>query len=141
MRAGVNAVFGASPGFSVPSVNRDISLWMWTVGAEAGPVFRLGRWEFPILAGIEAGQITVRPRVLLDPDRRQVTWAALLLTPGVAYVLRPFIAFVAQAGAMISFVRPQFAIQGIGRIHAPAPAGIRATLGVEFRFRLPVTER
>jgi hypothetical protein len=141
MRAGVNAVFGITPGFRIPSVNRDISLWMWTVGADAGPVFRVGRWEFPLMAGVEAGQITIRPRVLLDPARRQVTWAALLLTPGVAWSPRNWFALTAQVGAMISFVRPEFEIQGIGVIHAPLPAGIRATLGAEFRIQLPVTER
>lgn len=139
MRVGIAAQFGVTPGFTVPAVTRDISLWMWTVSAEAGPVLRRGKLEFPLLVGIEAGQITVRPRVLLAPTRRQVTWAALLLQPGLAWVPRRWFALVADVGVMISFVRPEFAIQGIDPpIHRPLPAGIRATAGVEFRIELPV---
>lgn len=138
MRIGVNAMFGVAPGFGVPSVSRDISLWMWTAGAEAGPVFHAGAFEFPLTAGLEAGQIVIRPRDLLPPPRQQVTWAALLVTPGVAWVPLPWLAVVARVGATVSLVRPGFSIQGVGRIAAPAPAGIRATLGLEFRFPLTV---
>lgn len=136
LRVGLGAMFGASPGFRVPPVSRDISLWLWTVAAEVGPVVRKGSFEFPLMIGIEAGQMTLRPRVLLDTTRRQVVWAAAVLTPSVAWVPRPYFALIGQVGTVISFVRPEFAIERVGRLHAPAPIGVRVTLGVEFRIAL-----
>ncbi|MEM7159066.1 MAG: hypothetical protein AAF799_39885 [Myxococcota bacterium] len=137
LRVGITATFGATRGFSVPPITRDLSLWMWTVGAEAGPVFRRGPFEFPLLGGIETGQIILAPRILAGAER-PATWTALVLNPGIAWVPQDWLAVVLSVGTTISFVRPRFEIEGIGLIHAPSPIGIRATLGLEFRLPLTV---
>jgi hypothetical protein len=137
-RVGAIATFGGTPGFTVPAVAQDVSLWMWAAGIEAGPVFHAGAFEFPLTAGLEAGQLVIRPRILVPPPGQQVTWAALLLTPAAAWVPVRWLAIVLRAGATVSFVRPEFAIEGLGRVHAPAPVGFRATLGFEVRFPLGV---
>lgn len=137
LRLGATATFGRSA-LEVPAVAQEVSVWMWAAGVEAGPVFRMGQFEFPLMVGLEAGQLILRPRVLLPPAGHQVTWAAFLLTPSAAWVPRPWVAVVLRAGATVSLVRPEFAVEGIGRIHAPAPVGIRATLGLEFRVPLDV---
>ena len=59
-----------------------------------------------------------------------------MLTPSVAWVPRPYFALIGQVGTVISFVRPEFAIERVGRLHAPAPVSVRVTLGVEFRIAL-----
>ena len=136
LRVGITATMGATRGFSVPPITRDLSLWIWTVGVEAGPVFRRGQFEFPLLGGIETGQMILAPRILAGAERPAL-WTALVLNPGVAWVPREWLALVASVGTTISFGRPRFEIEGIGLIHAPSPIGIRATVG--FEFRLPLT--
>ena len=136
LRVGLAATFGGSPGFEVPVVTQQISVWMWTVGAEVGPVFTRGAFEFPILAGLEAGQLLISPRELLQPPRQQRPWAGLVLAPGAAWVPRPWIAVAARVATTVAFTRPRFAIEGVGSLHEAARVGIRATLGLEFRFRL-----
>ncbi len=136
LRVGLAATFGGSPGFEVPVVSQRISVWLWTVGAEVGPVFTRGAFEFPILAGLEAGQLLISPRELLQPPRQQRPWAGLVLAPGAAWVPRPWIAVAVRVATVVAFTRPQFAIEGVGSLHEAARVGIRATLGLEFRFRL-----
>ena len=139
VRVGASVTSGAAPRFTIPPLSEEITLWAWTVGVEAGPVFRVGPVELPLIGGLEVGQLVVWPRELLDPTRQQVTWAALLVTPGVAYAPVPWLALVARVGATVSLVRPSFSVEGIGSLHAPRPVGVRATLGVEFRLPLSVT--
>lgn len=136
LRVGAHALFGWTPGFRIPAITDEISLWAWVVGVEAGPVFRVGAFEFPLVAGVEIGQLVIWPRELLGPRRQRVTWAAAAVTPSAAWVIRPWLALVARVGATVSLVRPRFAVEGIGEIHAPAPVGFRASLGFEIRSPL-----
>jgi|GEM_PF-1119227 len=136
VRLGASVTSGAAPRFTLPPLSETITLWTWTVGIEAGPVFRVGPIEFPLVGGLEVGQLVVWPRELLDPTRQQVTWAAVLLTPAIAWAPKPWLALVARAGATISLVRPSFSVEGVGELHRPQPVGVRATLGLEFRLPL-----
>jgi hypothetical protein len=136
LRVGLGATFGGSPRYEVPVITQRVSVWMWTIGAEVGPVLARGAFEFPITAGVEAGQLVVNPRELLQPPRQQQPWAAFVLAPAVAWVPRPWLAVAARVGTTFAFVRRGFAIEGVGVLHAPARVGIRATVGLEFRFLL-----
>lgn len=135
LRVGVAGMFGGSPAFDVPPVS-GIRLHTWNVAVEVGPVPTLGRFEFPLMGGVEAGQLLLTPRELLTPGTAQVAWAALLITPGVAWVPLRWLALTARVGTTVSFVRPDFTVAGVRTIHAPAPVGVRASLGVEFRIPL-----
>ena len=139
VRVGASVTSGAAPRFTLPPLSETITLWTWTVGVEAGPVFRVGPVEFPLIGGLEVGQLVVWPRELLDPTRQQATWAAVLVTPGIAWVPKPWLALVARVGGTISLVRPSFAVEGVRTLHEPKPFGVRATLGLEFRLPLSVT--
>ena len=138
VRVGASVTSGAAPRFTLPPLSETITLWTWTVGVEAGPVFRVGPLEFPLIGGLEVGQLVVWPRELLDPTRQQATWAAVLVTPGIAWVPKPWLALVARVGGTISLVRPSFAVEGVGTLHRPKPFGVRATVGLEFRLPLSV---
>lgn len=135
LRVSLAAHFGGTPGFDLPPIAQKIRLWRWSLAAEIGPVPTLGRFEFPLLAGIEAGQLLLSPSALLARSS-QVAWAALLLTPGVSWVPRPWFAVTAQAGTTVAFTRPTFEVPGLDPILRPSRVGVRAYLGVEFRVPL-----
>ena len=133
-RIEANASFGIARRFEIPATRGTATLWMWTVGVQGGPVLRAGPVEFPLLGGIEIGQLVAWPRELLDPKRQRATWAAAVVMPGVMWAPRPWIALVARIGGMVSLARPSFSVEGIGQIHSPWPAGARASIGLEGRF-------
>lgn len=133
-RIEANASFGIAPRFEIPATRGAATLWMWTVGVQGGPVLRAGPVQFPLLGGIEVGQLVAWPRELLDPKRQRATWAAVVVMPGVMWAPRPWIALVARVGGMVSLARPSFSVEGIGQIHSPWPAGVRASVGLEGRF-------
>ncbi len=138
LRVGVAAHFGGNPAFDVPPISVEIRLWRWSLAGEIGPVPALGRFEFPLLAGVEAGQLLLAPSVLL-PRSSQAAWAALLLTPGVSWLPRRWVAVTAQLGTTVAFVQPAFVVPGIDPILVSSRLGIRAYLGVEFRVPLIMT--
>ncbi|MEM6990483.1 MAG: hypothetical protein AAF721_08300 [Myxococcota bacterium] len=136
LRAGLAASFGGNRPFTFPSVLERIGLQTWSLAAEVGPVPKLGRFEFPIMGGLEAGQLLLTPRALLPPGSAQVAWVALLVTPGVAWVPLRWLAVTARVGSTVSLVRPSFEVAGFPTIHQPAPVGVRASLGIEIRVPL-----
>jgi len=135
LRVSVAAHFGANPAFELPDLPLEIRLWRWSLAGEIGPVPTLGRFEFPLMAGIEAGQLLLTPSALV-PRSSQVAWAALLVTPGVSWVPLDWFAVTAQAGTTVAFVQPTFEVTGLDPILVPSRIGVRAYLGVEFRVPL-----
>ncbi len=135
LRVSIAAHFGGNPGFDLPPLTEKVRLWRWSLAGEIGPVPSLGRFEFPLMAGIEVGQLLLTPSALL-PRSSQVAWAALLLTPGVSWVPLRWLAFTAQAGTTVAFTRPGFEVEGLDPILESSRLGIRAYLGVEFRVPL-----
>lgn len=135
LRVSVAAHFGANPAFELPGLPLKIRLWRWSLAGEVGPVPTLGRFEFPLMAGIEAGQLLLTPSALI-PRSSQVAWAALLVTPGVSWVPLEWFAVTARAGTTVAFVQPTFEVTGLDPILVPSRIGVRAYLGVEFRVPL-----
>ena len=135
LRVSIAAHFGATPAFTLPTLPIKIRLWRWSVAGEIGPVPTLGRFEFPLMAGIEAGQLLLTPSALI-PRSSQVAWAALLVTPGVSWVPLDWFAVTARAGTTVAFVQPTFELDGLDPILVPSRVGVRAYLGVEFRVPL-----
>lgn len=134
LRVSIAAHFGANPAFELPTLPIKIALWRWSLAGEIGPVPTLGRFEFPLMAGVEAGQLLLTPSALIP--RSQVAWAALLVTPGVSWVPLDWLAVTAQAGTTVAFVQPTFELDGLDPILVPSRIGVRAYLGVEFRVPL-----
>jgi len=135
LRVAVAAQFGGTPAFELPPLTVPLRLWRWSLAAEVGPVPTLGRFEFPLMAGLEAGQLLLTPSVLV-PGSSQVAWAALLVTPGVSWVPLPWMAVTARAGTTIAFVSPTLQVPGFDPILVPSRVGVRAELGLEFRVPL-----
>ena len=135
LRVGAAAQFGGTPAFPLPPLDIRPRLWQWSLAVEAGPVPSLGRFEFPLMVGVEAGQLVLTPRVLV-PDASQVPWAALLLTPGVAWVPRPWLALTTRVGTTVAFVDQSFTIPGFDPILVTSRLGVRVSMGIEFRVPL-----
>jgi hypothetical protein len=135
LRISAAAQFGGTPPFALAPLAVRLRLWQWSLAAEAGPVPSLGRFEFPLMVGVEAGQLLLTPRALL-PNASQVAWAALLLTPGVSWVPRSWFAVTARVGTTVAFVQQSFTIPGFEPILVTSRLGVRASLGIEFRIPL-----
>lgn len=135
LRISAAAQFSGTPAFSLPPLEIRLRLWQWSLAAEAGPVPSLRRFEFPLMLGVEAGQLLLTPRALL-PDGSQVAWAALLLTPGVSWVPRSWIALSARVGTTVAFVEQNFTVPGFDPILVTSRLGVRVSLGIEFRMPL-----
>ena len=135
LRVSLAAHFGGNPAFGLPPFTVDVRLWRWSLAGEIGPVPSLGRFEFPLMAGVEAGQVLLTPSALL-PGSSQGAWAALLVTPGASWVPMPWLAVTARAGTTVAFVRRTFEVPGLDPILVTSRVGVRATLGVEFRVPL-----
>lgn len=135
LRVSIAAHFGANPAFALPELPIKIRLWRWSLAGQVGAVPRIGRFEFPLMAGIEVGQLLLTPSALI-PRSSQVAWAALLVTPGVSWVPLDWFAVTAQAGTTVAFVQPTFEVTGLEPLLVPSRIGVRAYLGVEFRVPL-----
>lgn len=135
LRVSIAAHFGATPAFELPELPIKIRLWRWSLAGQVGAVPRIGRFEFPLMAGIEVGQLLLTPSALI-PRSSQVAWAALLVTPGVSWVPLDWLAVTAQAGTTVAFVQPTFEVTGLEPLLVPSRIGVRAYLGVEFRVPL-----
>lgn len=91
----------------------------------------------PLCVGAEAGAMRGRP---LDVDRGRVghaPWLAPLGAAGVIVALRGGWRLRASAELAVPLVRPQFRVRDPGPaqvLFAPAPASVRAVLGVEYAF-------
>lgn len=108
---------------------------LWTLGLRGGYVARSGRrLEIPLLVGLEAGQIHVRGVQLAIANDNRSLWFAITLSPGIAFVPRRFLAIVLGVDILIPATRTRFVVAGAVEIFRPQPAGVRAVLGLEFRF-------
>jgi hypothetical protein len=115
-----------------PGVGADLQLAAAAV--RACPVFRRGRVEFPLCAGLEVGAMYGRGvGFALERDGR-LPWAALHLAPALLVVAHPRVAvFVAVEGAL-ALTRPRFVVEGVGAVYRAAPGAVRGLIGVEARF-------
>ena len=108
---------------------------LWALALRGGYVVRAGRrFEAPLLVGLEAGQIHVRGVQLANASIARTPWVAIALSPGVAFVPRPFLAIVLGVDLLVPVTRPRFLVNSGVEIFRPQPVGFRTSLGLEFRF-------
>jgi hypothetical protein len=132
---------------TVGVANADVIFRQWTVGALAGPTFRLPlNFEVAPMAGFEGGQVIVRDRGLPasgpevppagGPDLWAVSdpWAAARLRLQAAWAPIRWVAPWLGVEMMVPMRRARFLVDGAGEVHQAAPLGVRGVLGLEARF-------
>jgi len=93
--------------------------------------------EFPLCAAIEAGALQGRGvGETVDPSSAHRPWVAVAFGPALAWLPIPRLAVVVGIDAVMPVWRARFLI-GDEQVHRPQPIGVRAGLGLEFRFQVP----
>ncbi|MBL9106286.1 MAG: hypothetical protein JNL82_35515 [Myxococcales bacterium] len=115
-----------------PAVGGAIRLW--ALGLRGCGVVRPGPLEVPLCLGVEAGQARGDGFGVDDPRRVRLPWLAVTAGPALAWAPRPWIAGWLGLDVAVPLIRARFAVENLGDIHKPAPASLRAALGLEARF-------
>ncbi|KIG19287.1 hypothetical protein DB30_03843 [Enhygromyxa salina] len=106
----------------------------WWIGTRGCVVPQRGELEFPLCAGMEAGQVFARGLAPAINTRDATSpWIAATLTPAVAWVVTARVAIVAEAGLLLPLGRGSFDV-GEQSLASLSPVGIRALLAVELRL-------
>ena len=69
-----------------------------------------------------------------EPQTERLAWVVASGEAMVVYAPWRRVALWLGARLLVPLARPSFAIEGLGTVHAAAPAGGDAALGVELRF-------
>ena len=107
---------------------------LWSLGLRACGVPSVSRVEFPLCGGVEVGAMTGVGTGISDPQTERLAWVVASGEAMVVYAPLRRIALWLGARLRIPLARPSFAIEGLGTVHAAAPVGVDAALGVELRF-------
>ncbi len=112
-----------------------VRLQAWTAGLRGCVRPAAGRAvEFPLCAGMEAGQIIGDGFGVRRPRTGFTAWAAVQLSVGVAWVPVRWFALAGTVEGAIALARPTFAVDNLGDLHRPAPGSLRGSVAVEVRF-------
>ena len=106
----------------------------WWLGTRGCFVPRRNKLEFPLCAGLEAGQLLARglPPAVNTRDATLV-WVAASLSPALAWVITPRVALAAEAALLLPLVTGSFMV-GDQSVQSISPVGLRALLAVELRL-------
>lgn len=111
-----------------------LRLQMWSAGAHACAIARLGPVELPVCGSAEAGLATGRSSGIADPKRSRRRWVAVGLGPGLAWSPVRWFALEAAADLVVALARPAFSIDGLGRVFRAPLASGRVRVGIQVRF-------
>lgn len=90
--------------------------------------------EVPVCAGLELGSMRGTGTGIEEPTTTRLLWAALTASIGLVWMPSRWAGVWVDAGLQVPISRPIFAVEGVGRVFQPPPAGFAATIGVEARF-------
>jgi hypothetical protein len=107
---------------------------LWAFGARGCGVPRRKTVEFPLCAGFEGGRMSVQGFGFKGASSTKRPWGAVTLGPGVAFLLRPNIAFLVHATLGVPFVHSHIEIVGLQEIWRTGPVFGRGWIGFEGRF-------
>ncbi|WP_181233084.1 hypothetical protein [Enhygromyxa salina] len=106
----------------------------FSIAARGCAVPWAGRVEFPICAGVEAGALRGRGTgTTLAPRDAGLPWAALLVGPGLRWVVHEHVALGLDLELLAPLTRGGFTI-GTTVAQEFAPVGVQGFAGVEFRL-------
>jgi hypothetical protein len=134
-RVELGAVYRA-PTRATSAVAPDVggAIRLWALGLRGCGVVHPRPLEVPLCLGVEAGQARGDGFGVDDPQRVRLPWLAVTAGPALAWAPRPWIAVWLGLDVAVPLIRARFAVENLGDIHQPAPASLRAALGLESRF-------
>lgn len=115
-----------------PSISAEFTAW--SIGARALWAPSVGPVEFPLGAGIEAGQIAGEGVGLPGLRREARVWVAPEAIAGVHWWFSPHVAVLARAVLGVPLYRPSFSVEGLETLHQVGAVQIRGVFGFEARF-------
>lgn len=107
------------------------------VALRGGWAPRVRTVEFPVLAGVEVGDMTARGVGLSRSSNEHGPWVALLAGAGVAWTPLPAFALVLDPALVIGVGRQRFGARdggGVEPLYRPRTVGARVQLALEVRF-------
>ncbi len=110
------------------------SFAQWTMGARGLWVPRWSRVEVPMGGGVDAGETMGEGVGFAGAGKTRQPWLAAVGTAGVGVVVVRRLAVVARGSLAVPLIRPEFTIDGLGRLHQVGPVQLRGVLGVEVRL-------
>lgn len=108
--------------------------WSWTGGARGCGVPGVRAFEFPICAGIDAGQLVAEGFGFEGARRTRRPWAAAVASPGFAWAVHPHAALVARVDVGVPLVHSTIEIENLEVLHRVRAVYGRVWIGVEGRF-------
>src|SRR5690606_28838230 len=104
------------------------------IAARGCGVPHVGRVEFPICAGIEAGALRgAGTGTTPNPGQATLPWAAALVGHGLRWAVRERLALGLDVELLVPFVRGGFTIAG-AEVSRFAAAGLRGFAALELRL-------
>ncbi|HWB80635.1 MAG TPA: hypothetical protein VG755_36985 [Nannocystaceae bacterium] len=107
---------------------------LWTLGVRGCFAPNVNRVEFPLCAGVEAGQLRARGFGLSVARSTAAPWLAFPFGAMVMWAPVPRFAFGGGVDAWVAATRPTFEIDDLGPIHRTQRAGVRIHASVELRL-------
>lgn len=108
---------------------------LWTVGAAGCWEPHQGRLSFPLCGGVEAGSLRGETLTVGEPGRAGAFFAGLTTDSALVFAPTPRLALRAGIGGVFSARRPAFHVRDQGTLFRAGPGALRASLGIEIRFR------
>ncbi len=115
-----------------PDTGGDIDLT--AAAARVCPLVVARPVEVPLCAGLELGRMRGTGTGIAQPTTARLLWAALSASAGLVWMPSRWAGLWLDAALQVPISRPVFAVDGVGRVFQPAPAGFVGALGVEARF-------
>ena len=134
-RAELRAGYIAPQAREYPTLTVGATFDLWTVGAAGCWEPQRGRLSFPLCAGVEVGSLRGVTRTVEEPGRAGAFFAGLTADATLAFAPIPRLALTAGFGGVLSARRPLFHVRDQDTLFEAGPGALRASLGIEVRFR------
>lgn len=122
---------------AAPNADAGADVTLIAAAARAGFAPAVRTVEFPILGGLELGDMTARGVGVAGSRLRHGAWVAALVGAGVAWVPVPAFAVRFDPALAIGLARPRFGVDvpgGVRELYRPPVVGLRLALSLEVRL-------
>lgn len=120
-----------------PDADAGANIGLVAASLRAGFVPAVRNVEFPLLAGLEVGDMTARGVGVTNARLRHGVWVAALLGAGIAWAPVPGFALRLDPAVALGLSRPRFGVNAATGVRTLAQApvvGVRLAAAIEVRF-------
>ncbi|MBK6917079.1 MAG: hypothetical protein IPH07_06745 [Deltaproteobacteria bacterium] len=128
---------GRTARLPAPDTEAGARVGLVTAALRAGFVPTVRTVSFPLLAGLEVGDMTALGVGVTNPRRRHGAWVAALVGAGIAWAPVPRFALRLDPTLALAIARPRFGVAATEGVRPlpPAPVvGVRLAATIEVRF-------